>query len=59
MKRWYIILQLNERAKHADILKSKSGDLKNNIFSAEIEISNLRKNIEGITILYDKINIKI
>ncbi|XP_076668102.1 wing blister isoform X2 [Andrena cerasifolii] len=36
----------NQRAKHGSTLKTKSNDLKNNIFSAEIEMGNLRKYIE-------------
>ncbi|KZC04266.1 Laminin subunit alpha-1 [Dufourea novaeangliae] len=35
----------NDEAKQADTLKSKSADLKNNIFSANIELENLRKYI--------------
>ncbi|XP_076279706.1 wing blister isoform X1 [Lasioglossum baleicum] len=32
----------NEQAKQADILKSKSDDLKNNMYSSKIEVENLR-----------------
>lgn len=41
---------MNEFAKQADILKTGSGDLKNNIFSAKIELDNLRANIGGIVL---------
>lgn len=43
---------MNDHAKHADTLKTRSGDLKNNIFSAKIELDNLRRNIEGIVICF-------
>lgn len=43
----YFIFQANEQAKRSDILNSKSNDLKNNIFSAKIEMENLKKYIEG------------
>lgn len=33
--------------KRSDNLNSKSNDLKNNIFSAKIEMDNLKKYIEG------------
>ncbi|XP_053979211.1 laminin subunit alpha-1-like isoform X1 [Hylaeus volcanicus] len=36
----------NEQAKQADTLQSKSNDLKNNLFSAKIEVDNLRKHID-------------
>jgi len=39
---------MNKNAKHADILKTKSGDLKNNVFTAKIMLDNLRRDIEGI-----------
>lgn len=45
---YHIILQFNKHAKHADILKTKSGDLKNNVFTTKITLDNLRKDIEGI-----------
>ncbi|CAL7932952.1 unnamed protein product [Xylocopa violacea] len=42
----------NEYAKEADTLQSKSNDLKNNVFSANIELENLRKDIDDtITLL--------
>ncbi|XP_025159598.1 laminin subunit alpha-1 isoform X2 [Harpegnathos saltator] len=36
----------NTYAKHADTLKTRSSDLKNNIFSAKIEVEKLRRKIE-------------
>lgn len=43
----YFIFQANEQVKRSDNLNSKSNDLKNNIFSAKIEMDNLKKYIEG------------
>lgn len=43
----YFIFQANEQVKRSDIANSKSNDLKNNIFSANIEMDNLKKYIEG------------
>ena len=45
-----LIFQTNEQAKRGDTLKSKTSDLENNIFSARIELDNLRKYIEGISV---------
>lgn len=47
MLKKYFIFQANEQVKRSDIANSKSNDLKNNIFSANIEMDNLKKYIEG------------
>lgn len=47
MLKKYFIFQANEQIKRTDIANSKSNDLKNNIFSANIEMDNLKKYIEG------------
>lgn len=47
----FISLQANEHANRGNLWKKKSNDLRNNIFSAQIEISNLHKRIEGIVCL--------
>ncbi|XP_036145001.1 laminin subunit alpha-1 isoform X3 [Monomorium pharaonis] len=39
----------NKRAKYADTLKTQSGDLKNNIFTAKITLDNLKRNIGDTT----------
>ncbi|XP_061943056.1 laminin subunit alpha lam-3 isoform X4 [Apis cerana] len=44
----------NEQAKRSDILNSKSNDLKNNIFSAKIEMENLKKYIEDTILLLNQ-----
>lgn len=43
----FYFFQANEQVKRSDTLNSKSNDLKNNIFSAKIEMDNLKKYIEG------------
>ncbi|XP_032674953.1 laminin subunit alpha-1 isoform X4 [Odontomachus brunneus] len=40
----------NTYARQADTMKTRSSDLKNNIFSAMIEVEKLRKNIEDTTL---------
>ncbi|XP_039307072.1 laminin subunit alpha-1 isoform X3 [Solenopsis invicta] len=45
-----LLRNFNKLAKHADTLKTKSGDLKNNIFTAKIMLDNLRKNIGDTTL---------
>ena len=45
---FYFNLQMNKNAKYADTLKTKGGDLKNNVFTAKIMLDNLRKDIEGL-----------
>jgi len=47
----YFNLQMNKHAKHADTLKTKSGDLKNNIFTAKITLDNLRRDIGGMYLI--------
>jgi len=42
---------MNKYAKHADTLKTKSGDLKNNIFTANITLDNLRRDIGGMYLI--------
>lgn len=39
---------MNKLAKHADVLKTESADLRSNIFTAKIELDKLRGDIEGI-----------
>ncbi|KAL0132326.1 hypothetical protein PUN28_000249 [Cardiocondyla obscurior] len=42
-----MLRSLNKNVKHADTLKTKSGDLKNNVFTGKIMLDNLRKNINN------------
>lgn len=49
---FFVILQMNKLAKHADALKTGSGDLRNNVLTAKIELDKLRKDIEGIASLF-------
>ncbi|XP_043794597.1 laminin subunit alpha-2 isoform X1 [Apis laboriosa] len=44
----------NEQVKRSDTLNSKSNDLKNNIFSAKIEMDNLKKYIEDTILLLNQ-----
>ncbi|KAG6795480.1 laminin subunit alpha-2 isoform X2 [Apis mellifera caucasica] len=44
----------NEQVKRSDNLNSKSNDLKNNIFSAKIEMDNLKKYIEDTILLLNQ-----
>ncbi|KAF3427281.1 LOW QUALITY PROTEIN: hypothetical protein E2986_11364, partial [Frieseomelitta varia] len=55
MKHFETLLRTtNEQAKRGDTLKSKTSDLENNIFSARIELDNLRKYIEDTILLLDQ-----
>ncbi|XP_077268130.1 wing blister isoform X1 [Temnothorax americanus] len=40
-----MLRNLNKHAKHAGTLKTKSGDLRNNVFTAKVTLDNLRKDI--------------
>ncbi|KAL6255156.1 hypothetical protein P5V15_013489 [Pogonomyrmex californicus] len=40
-----ILRNLNKQATHADMLKTKSGDLKNNVFTIKLMLDNLKRDI--------------
>lgn len=44
-----MLRNMNKQAKYADTLKTKSGDLQNNVFTAKITLDNLRKDIGDTT----------
>ncbi|RLU21684.1 hypothetical protein DMN91_006060 [Ooceraea biroi] len=44
-----MLRNMNKLAKHADTLQTESGDLRNNIFTAKLELDKLKKDIEDTT----------